>query len=273
MTRPRRLAIFAHREPENTVRPYVVHHLSKLRDECDELVFVSTAPLLSREMEKTRDLATRAFLTDKTGSDFHLWKDALMSVSLERWDELLLTSSSVFGPLAPLRLTLDEMSASPCDFWGMTDDAEPEYHLESYFLVLRAKVLRSPAFRAFFASVQPPKDAGDVLLRYEVGLTRSLQEAGCRADAVAHAKDLVTPRATGSKKQPARSPKRPAAPPVRRVPYVKRDLLRGDPKSPELEPVLAAMKASGYDMKLLEPDKSDAPAGESTKSRSSSVSS
>ncbi len=246
MTRPRRLAIFAHREPENTVRPYVVHHLSKLRDECDELVFVSTAPLLSREMEKTRDLATRAFLTDKTGSDFHLWKDALMSVSLERWDELLLTSSSVFGPLAPLRLTLDEMSASPCDFWGMTDDAEPEYHLESYFLVL---------------------------LRYEVGLTRSLQEAGCRADAVAHAKDLVTPRATGSKKQPARSPKRPAAPPVRRVPYVKRDLLRGDPKSPELEPVLAAMKASGYDMKLLEPDKSDAPAGESTKSRSSSVSS
>src|SRR5258706_15691942 len=106
---------------------------------------------------------------------------ALQGIDLSVWDELVLTNSSVFGPLFPLRESFDGMSGNPCDFWGMTGNHEIAWHLQSYFLVFRRNILHSPLFGQFWRTVLPRQDKKATIRNYEVGLTRFFEKYRFRA--------------------------------------------------------------------------------------------
>jgi rhamnosyltransferase len=77
------------------------------------------------------------------------------------------------------------MSADPCDFWGMTDNTEIAWHLQSYFLVFKRPVIDSKDFAEFWKSIVPEQPKNQIIHKYEVGLTRYLTELGFKPAAFA----------------------------------------------------------------------------------------
>lgn len=177
---PRRTAIYAHFDADGEVKRYVEHHLRALREVCDRVLFVSTASLPDEELARAREVADVVMQRRNEGLDFGSWQAGLAELELGECDELLLTNSSVIGPVHRLEETLRRMAPIACDFWSLTEGMAPTRHLQSYFLVFRRAALRSPAFAAFWASVLPYRDKAQVVLSYELGLTRFFVEQGLR---------------------------------------------------------------------------------------------
>jgi lipopolysaccharide biosynthesis protein len=251
----KRIAIFAFFDAKSEVKSYVQSHLRALRAECSTVLFVSTAPLPEAEQAKLRPLCDAVILRENVGWDFCMWQQALATVDLSDVDELVLTNSSTFGPIFPLGPVLARMAEEPCDFWGMTDNFEIAWHLQSYFLVFKRAAFTSPAFQQFFASVLPYRDKDQVIRSYEIGLTRFLQEAGLRPAAFAPIgawEKSEWKRARLRKKRRNSTLFHALALIELGMPLVKVQLLRDNPGKVRLKPVLRAMADSGYDMSQVE---------------------
>ncbi len=129
-------------------------------------------------------LCDEASLRPNVGYDFGMWQFVLAKTDLTVWDEIILTNSSVFGPFWPLTDAFQRMADQPCDFWGMTDSYQHDWHIQSYFLVFRHKIIQSKAFSLFWQSVLPYMNKEQIIRSYEVGLTQYLMDAGFTARAL-----------------------------------------------------------------------------------------
>src|SRR5882724_3673228 len=257
----KRIAIFAHYDGDVEIKPYVVTFLRGLREVCNEIVFVSTTALSEVELGRVRPFCERTYLRANAGYDFGMWQHALSELELSNVDELVLTNSSVFGPVYPLAPIFEQMAARDCDFWGMTDSFEIRWHLQSYFLVLKRQALLAPAFSRFFSGVLPYRDKDQVIRSYELGLTQFLREHGLKPDAFVPMASWV-----GSALQRARLCARrrnatlyyPLQLLSAGMPLVKAQLLRDNPARVSLAQVLQTMAAAGYDMSQVRFDRSPA---------------
>ena len=250
----KRLAIFAHYDSGDEIQPYILFHVRALREVCDEVIFVSTARLSDRETAKLREHCANIILKENVGYDFGMWKHALQAIDVDAWDELVLTNSSVFGPIFPLRESFDTMAGNACDFWGMTGNYEIAWHLQSYFLVFRRNVLHSPAFAEFWRSVLPNGDKSKTIRHYEVGLTGFLEKRGFRAGQLV---DLELLRAFRIRRMLlGRSRRNPVIYyPVQVIrcgmPYLKVAHFRDNPRNLHLDKLCRAVERCGYDQALL----------------------
>jgi rhamnosyltransferase len=253
----RRLVIFAHYDPRSRVKRHVEHHLRALREIADTIWFVSSATLPPEELEKASALADRAWTRDNVGFDFGMWREALESVDVEQWDELVLTNSSVFGPVFPLSEAFTTMDPAKCDVWAMTDNVEHGWHLQSYFLVARASWLHSESFRRFWNGVEQLEDKISVIQNYEIGLSRFLAREGFEAEALVRI-DTLPPRPLRHwlSRPGLFNPTlvQPLSLLERRMPYVKVELIRDNPMERPLGPILRALSRAGFDRSLLEVD-------------------
>ena len=142
----RRQILYAHFDPEHEVKRYVLHTLRALREIADRLVFISTANLSAKALEPVYGLCDEVMSRKNVGFDFMMWRNAIKWAG--RWDELVLTNSSLFGPFFPLLPIFESMAATPADVWGMTENRQIAYHLRAIFLFSDAK----QSWRQHFAS-------------------------------------------------------------------------------------------------------------------------
>ena len=258
----KRVALFAHYDGQAEVRPYVSFFLRALKEVCAEIRFVSTALLSDAELDRVRPYCSSVVsLIENRGYDFGMWQHELGSLELTGVDELILTNSSFFGPICPLAPILDQMGRAECDFWGMTDTFEIDWHLQSYFLVFKQAALSSSAFATFFKSVLPYKNKEQLIRSYELGLSRFLIEQGLRAAAfIPVGAWLSSPEARTKLARRRRNPTlfQPLALIAAGMPFVKVQLLRDNPLGVPLGPVLRAMRESGYDMSNVRFDRASA---------------
>jgi rhamnosyltransferase len=245
----KRVAFFAHFDAQDQIKPHVEALLHGLGEVCLRIVFVSTAQLPEAELAKIRPLVEQTLLKENVGLDFAMWQHAFERCDLADCDELILVNSSVVGPVFPLAPIVQQMSQDACDFWGMTDNTEFAWHLQSYFLVFKRRVLESPHFAAFWRNVEPNQSKQQIIERYEVGLSKSLTERGFRGRAFA-ATQLWT---TGFQRWLMRYRKRsnttlwyPLELLNAGMPFVKVALLK-DKSRPVVPAVLEAMRLAGYD--------------------------
>lgn len=254
----RRLVVFAHYDAQGEVKRYVQHNLRALRAECARLVFVSTAALQPTDLARIGGLCDEIVLRDNVGFDFTMWRQVLDRTDLAAWDELVLANSSVFGPVFPLGPVFERMATRPCDAWGMTENDDFAWHLQSYFLVFRSAVLRSPIFRQFWDSVLPYRDKEQVIRSYEIGLSRLLLDHGFRLEAFAprEGERAGWPFSLGGRGRRVNPTCGLPVPLLRAgMPFVKAELLRDNPFDVELEPVIRELARSGFDFSLLQFDR------------------
>lgn len=179
-----RLALYAHYSNNGEIALYVLHYLLHLRELGFRICFVSNSPIPQATERELRELCEKVIERENTGYDFAMWQRALAEYDLVQFDELLLTNSSIIGPLHPLGPLWERAAASECDFWGMTDNDESRPHLQSYFMVFRRQALEHSCFQEFWRSVLPFNDKRQIIESYEVGLTRWLEEHGLKWNAL-----------------------------------------------------------------------------------------
>lgn len=257
-TTPKRLAIYAHYDAQAEVKRFTTHYLSELKKRCDRIDFVSTSALPDAELAKVAPYCEQALTKDNSGLDFGMWKHVLDHVDFQEWDELLLTNSSVFGPLRPLDPMFEKMSAESCDYWGVSDNYERGWHIQSYFLLFKRAVLASDEFRRFWGDMTSLPRKDDVIASYEVGLTELLSDAGFEGQAYVPVDALFsnTPidrRARNRQRNPMIFHPRRAL--RAGVPFVKAELLRDNPAEVWMGPVRRELKRSDYDLSMLELDR------------------
>jgi rhamnosyltransferase len=179
-----RLAIYAHFSESRKVARYVFYFLKELRSLGFEICFVSNSRLAIESRSEISTLCQNLIQRENTGYDFSMWQAGLTESDLSKRDELLLTNSSIVGPLQPLAPLWQNSLVNNCDFWGLTDNDEFGRHLQSYFIVFRRQVIQDTCFMGFWNSVLPLKDKQEVIQNYEIGLTRWLEENGFKWQAV-----------------------------------------------------------------------------------------
>ncbi len=174
----RRLAILAQFDPEGGVPAHVRLHLEGLRPAVSRLVLVSNSPIAPDALAGVEDLCDRILIRSNKGWDFAGWRDALATEEPERYDRVILTNSSVIGPLYPLAPIFEEMEAQAPDIWGMVLSLNQGMHLQSYFISASATVVASAPWQDFWNSVQDFTDKRQVIRSYEIGFSRAMLAAG-----------------------------------------------------------------------------------------------
>jgi lipopolysaccharide biosynthesis protein len=128
------------------------------------------------------------------GYDFGSWSAALDLVpSLAERSTVLLCNDSLVGPFAPLDPILGSLRSSRADVWGLTASDQFFRHLQSFFVAFRGGVLGHHALRRFFGSVRPRPTKQDVILDYEIGLSRLLTREGFAMQAFLPSRLVVVP--------------------------------------------------------------------------------
>jgi lipopolysaccharide biosynthesis protein len=218
--------------------------------------------LPAEQLDKLVPTVDRTFACENCGWDFGMWKHALHNLDLSGVDELVLTNSSVFGPIFPLAPICEQMTNAPCDFWGMTDNFERVWHLQSYFLVFKRNVIHSEAFRLFWSSVLPYRSKIPVVLSYEVGLTSFLIDSGFHPGAFLPT-EAWTSWAERRGMDLTRRWNTTLFHPMQLIehgmPFVKVMLLRDNVGGVRLGPVYRAMAGAGYDLDQVEFDRPAEP--------------
>ncbi len=174
-----RLCIFAHYDKDNMIDDHVLYLLEKLKNISTFNVFVTASAINKHEIDKLTKLCNKIILRDNAGYDFVSWQTGMNSMSNNvDFDEILLCNDSVYGPLYPLTNIFDTMSSKECDFWGMTDNYEIAYHLQSYFLVFKKNIVNSEVFKEFWNEVKIESNKHDIIKKYKVGLSQCLISVG-----------------------------------------------------------------------------------------------
>ena len=176
-----RAIVFVHYDRHNIVDEYVYFYLQELQKNSSYLVFVSTAKLSEEDVTTLSEYCSKVIVRENVGYDFMSYKVGLESFNYASYDEVVICNDSVYGPLMPLENIFKEMQKVSCDFWGITDNTDMGYHLQSYFLVFRKSVLKSSAFKTFWNEVKVLHNKDDIIEKYEVGLSKALLDNGFNA--------------------------------------------------------------------------------------------
>lgn len=183
-TAVRRACVFAHYDKHDEVDDYVYWHLEELLKVSSTLVFVTVCNISPLHQQRLKTMGIALLMRENIGYDFMSYRLGIETLILSNFDELVLCNDSVYGPFYPLPELFETMQPRPADFWGVTDSYELQYHLQSFFLVLRTSALRSPAFSEFWRGVSVISDKQKLVEAYEVGLSQTLLDARLRADSL-----------------------------------------------------------------------------------------
>ncbi len=205
----KRLSVFAHFDPHGWVDPFVREYLNALRRVSSIIIFVSTSPVSDADMSALERLNIQVITRRNEGHDFMSWKVGLNAVEdLDTYNEILICNDSVYGPIVPLEPVFRQMNRERCDFWGITENADVNYHIQSYFIVFRKRAVKSEAFSDFWSRVSIRKDKQDIIRMYEVGLSQALIQAGlqvgCYARSGTSLRRLIVERIRSLKKSSLR---------------------------------------------------------------------
>lgn len=127
------------------------------------------------------------------GYDFGSWMVGLHKIIpyMDKLEEIILLNDSVFGPLFDMTPLFEKMQKDPCDFWGIVDSYECAYHLQSFFLCFKQRVLRERVLIDFLNQYQFSNDKSNVIQQGEIGITRFLVARGFKPAAAYYSRDLA----------------------------------------------------------------------------------
>lgn len=176
-----RLTAFASFHADPDLPPYIRYHLMALRPLSDRLVFVSNSPVSASGREFLATIGCEFLQRKNTGFDFAAWRDALDQFATEEFDEILLTNSSIIGPVRDLSSVFVEMKPFDGDFWALTTSfGGGQKHLQSFFLVFKKPLIASSAWADWWRNIEELQDKNDVIRQYEIPLYHYFENAGFR---------------------------------------------------------------------------------------------
>ena len=161
-----------------------------------DVVVVSTSaahdPLAGRLRGRALAVVTRRNI----GFDFLSWSRGLAVARREgvTADRVVLTNTSMYGPVLPLAPTMERLWALPSDVVGMTESREFGPHLQSWFLGFKPPVTQSARFRAYWERIRPATNKWGTILAHEMRWARDLAADGRAPSVLVPARRISTSR-------------------------------------------------------------------------------
>jgi rhamnosyltransferase len=188
------ICLFVHFNRSKKLEQNVITYLEHLEDAGFKIIFISNSSLtiIDQTVLQTKIKDITVFQRENRGADFGAWKWVMDNKLMpEDFDYLLLTNDSVYGPLFPIRPIIQSMQEnSEIDFWGLTDNYQGGWHLQSYFLFLSKKVFNHNAFLAVFEHDFSKDHKLEIIKKGEILLTKALLQAGFNGAAFAPYKKI-----------------------------------------------------------------------------------
>ena len=184
-----RIYIYVHYDVDNIVDSHVLYTLRKLKELGGRIIFIhNNINLSDTYREKIKSIAL-LYLRHDIGRDWGGWKEFLLKEKysiIEKYEEVILLNSSVYGPLFPLSPIFEKMDSEKCDFWTPTrwvdyipDHLDVQPHLQPYFLVIKKRLLNSDCFWMFWEGFdENQSNYWDLVINGEVELTLYLERNG-----------------------------------------------------------------------------------------------
>ena len=271
-----RALIYVHFDRDGIVDPHVEYALAQYRPHVDHMVFVS--PSVRELTPKQKRLVDYFVPRENIGYDFGSWRDGLLSLDADRYEEIVFANDSVYGPLWSPGPVLEFGLERDLDFWGMVISdqtvspciASP--HIQSWFFAARKRLIQTDAFQDFWRGIEVVGTKREIIQRFEVGLTESVQRGGYRIGAVYEQKKSLRDRIRTALKESSikelsrtwrllrRSVRQSRNPSegdwesvlASGVPFVKVSLLRLNPYGRRLEEVMEYLGSEkGIDTKMM----------------------
>ncbi len=186
-------AIYVTFDRQARVPDFVVAQVAALAACGRRVTVVSNSPALpaaqaAKLVPHVREIVHRRNI----GHDFGAWRDGLARIGpLDACNSLLLMNDSCFGPLSDLAIVEQRGRDSLRDVFGITDSWAHAYHVQSYYLRLSAKVLRSSVFERFWQSLLISQPRSMVISHGEIRLTQTMLAAGFTAGALCPYVDMA----------------------------------------------------------------------------------
>lgn len=192
----KRAGIYFFFDSDGIVDRYVPYYIQELHKVVDYIVVVANGKLTVEGRKILTQAADDLFVRQNKGYDVWAYKDALEYIGWDQlytYDELVLTNSTVYGPIFPFQETFDRMDKKPCDFWGMYQtyarkeikswfgislpDGIPN-HITSNFHVFRKRVLHCHEFKQFWNEMPMINSYFESNVYYEMEIAKRLREIG-----------------------------------------------------------------------------------------------
>lgn len=202
----KRILLFVHYNKKNKLDDRIIYTLKNIRHSFNTVIVISNSNLSNNDMSLLKTVSDKVILRDNVGFDFSAWKDGIDSVgwsTMKKYDSLTLMNDTCYCPIWPIDKYFDKFDKKiNIDFWGAslhksvtygmpgTNDPVPE-HIQSYFMTFKRDVINSRAFVKFWGSIEAHADVRKVIRDYEVGMTKTLSDAGFKYDAIVNMRNTV----------------------------------------------------------------------------------
>lgn len=192
----KRIAIFVFYDQEGILDPYVIGLLDGMREHVSFIFTVVNGCILESGKEQLGNHSDKLLIRENKGFDAGAIKDAVADLAaadmLKNYDELVIYNDTFWGFFYPLSDFFEGTDREPdVDFWGFTewpgnapdDRIHIPWHLQSYFLYIKNRMLHSRNFLDFWNAMPYCMKFEEVLVRYEQSFTGYFTERGYKGKA------------------------------------------------------------------------------------------
>jgi len=184
------LCLFVTHAPEPHIKPHVLWHIAAMQQAGIGVVLIINTDWRAEQFQWPPGLAdslSALWVRQNMGFDFAAWAHFYRQFpGLANTKRLLLVNDSMVGPLDATRYDelLKRLRSSPADVLGLTEQAVPRWHLQSYFLALGPRALAHPGVNSYLNSVQCLPTKETVIDVYETRLSKYLLDQGLTLEAL-----------------------------------------------------------------------------------------
>ncbi len=185
-------------ERNGHLRRYVEYYLQHLKRISQRLIVVINGDITLESEQILKDLGLEYYCRENKGLDFGGYKYGIEKIgynNLYKYDDLILTNTTCYGPVYPLEEMFEAMDKKDCDFWGITEHPQTrkiKKHLQSYFLVFRNSIIKSETFQKYWKNLPIISDYKKVVEKLETRLTSHFKSFGFCYSAYIPIKDNFT---------------------------------------------------------------------------------
>ena len=172
----KRICLLAGYDKKNTLQDYVLYLARKL-SKISDVYYFADGNFQKKELDKILPYVQYAESYPHRTYDFGSWQCLISHIGWQKimtYDEMIICNDSIYGPMSNMEDIFDYMDLRGYDFWGLTENYNSNYHLDSYFMVFKQDVLMHPKFHEFWNNITPSSNRKI----YESVLTPFLTELG-----------------------------------------------------------------------------------------------
>ena len=189
------ICLFVSYAANPTIKEHVAHHIKALVAQGIAVVLILNTDVDIYEVERLfMPELSGLYVRENRGFDFGAWSHIYTLIKVDASVErLYLVNDSLIGPLTDRMFgsLIEKVRVSKADFIGLTANAEPFFHIQSFFLVIGKKLLNDQRFKNFFGNLWnlPTKDM--VIDFYEKRFANLVMNLGFETEVLFDTRHLV----------------------------------------------------------------------------------